>query len=70
VHSVRDPSPAKEAGIEAGDVLVQIDGRPTSALTLDNIRELLKKPGQTHRLALSRQGRIVSVTLKTRDLLG
>jgi hypothetical protein len=70
VHSVRDPSPAKEAGIEAGDVLVQIDGRPTSALTLDNIRELLKKPGQTHRLAVSRQGRIVSVTLKTRDLLG
>jgi PDZ domain/Aspartyl protease len=69
VRSVRDRSPAKEAGIQAGDVLVRIDDRPTSGLTLDEIRELLKTPGRTRRLAVSRQGKSVSVTLKTRDLL-
>jgi predicted aspartyl protease len=70
VHSVRDRSPAKDAGIEAGDVLVRIDDRPASGLTLDESREQLKTPGRTHRLSVSRQGKIVSVTLRTRDLLG
>ena len=69
VHSVRDRSPAKEAGIQPGDVLVRIDDRPTSGLTLDEMRELLKTPGRTHRLAVSRQGKPVGVTLETRDLL-
>jgi hypothetical protein len=69
VHSVRDPSPAKDAGIEAGDVLVRIDDRPTSGLSLDEIRDALKTPGRTHQLSVSRQGKLVSVTLKTRDLL-
>jgi hypothetical protein len=49
---------------------VRIDDRPTSGLTLDELRELLNTPGQTHRLSVSRQGKIVSVTLRTRDLLG
>ncbi len=48
---------------------MQIDDRPAFPLTLDDIRELLKTPGRTHRLAVSRQGTIVNVTLKTRDLL-
>jgi hypothetical protein len=69
VASVRARSPAREAGIEAGDVLVTIDGRPTAALTLDEIRELLKAPGQTHKLAVSRHRKPLTVTLKTRDLL-
>jgi len=69
VVGVRDASPAKKAGIESGDVLVQIDGRSTSTLSLENIRTMLGQSGKTHRLAFSRQGKTVDVSLKTRDLL-
>jgi PDZ domain-containing protein len=69
VFGVRDSSPAKEAGIEPEDVILQIDGRDTSTLNLENVRELLKAPGKTHRLSLSRKGKRFEVSLKTRDLL-
>lgn len=69
VVGVRDASPAKEAGIESGDVLVQIDGRSASTLSLENIRTMLRQSGKTHRLSFSRQGKTVDVSLKTRDLL-
>jgi C-terminal processing protease CtpA/Prc len=67
---VRDPSPAKEAGIEAGDVLLQLDGRATSTLTLDRILEILKPPGRRHELIVSRKGTTRRVSITTRDLLG
>ena len=69
VSGVRDTSPAKTAGIEVGDVMVQIDGRSASTLSLENIRAMLRSPGQTRRLSFSRQGKIFDVSLKTRDLL-
>jgi len=69
VFSVRDPSPAKEAGIESGDLLLQIDRHSTSVLSVENIREALKEPGKVHKLSLSRKGKTIEVMLKTRDLL-
>jgi hypothetical protein len=70
VFGVRDPSPAKEAGIESGDILLQINGSSTSALSFENIREtLMRQPGKIHKLSLSRAGKTIEVELKTRDLL-
>lgn len=69
VFRVRDNSPAKEAGLEPDDVLLQIDGRSISALKLDAVRELLKQPGKTHKLSFSRKGKTMEATLKTRDML-
>lgn len=69
VSGVRDASPAQAAGIEADDVLMKIDGRSTSTLSLENVRALLRQPGQTRHLSFSRKGKIVEVTLKMRDLL-
>ncbi len=69
IFSVRDSSPAKEAGIESGDLLLQINGRSTSVLSFENIREALKEPGKVHKLSLSRKGKAIEVMLKTRDML-
>jgi hypothetical protein len=69
VFSVRDPSPAKEAGIESGDVLLQINGRNAAAMSVEDVREALREPGKAHKLSLSRKGKTIEVILKTHDLL-
>jgi hypothetical protein len=40
-----------------------------SSLSLYQVREKLKRPGETHRLTLLRGGRVIEVVLRTRDLL-
>lgn len=50
-------SPADSAGVRAGDVLIEIDGRPVEAARLDEAIERMRGfVGSTVRLALSRAG--------------
>lgn len=59
--------PAAAAGLRAGDMIIGVDGRPWSALTLSALRDELKAaPGRKVRLAIAGRGERV-VTL--RDLL-
>jgi len=44
VHSVIANGPAEQAGIQPGDVIVKINGRPTPSLFLPSVRERLKNP--------------------------
>jgi predicted aspartyl protease len=69
VSGVLDSSPALEAGIERGDVLLQIDGRSTSGVSLEAIRALLKQPGKTHKLTLARNQKNITTLLRTREML-
>lgn len=43
VASVRDGSPAAAAGLSAGDIIVGVNGTPTTRLTLGEVREALRK---------------------------
>jgi serine protease Do len=64
IYRVARNSPADRAGIEAGDVIVEIDGKTTKdSGELSNIVGL-KKPGASMRLALYRDGkkRVIKVT--------
>jgi membrane-associated protease RseP (regulator of RpoE activity) len=59
-------SAGANAGVQAGDELVAVDGQPAAALSRDQIRELLRSDGVTRHLAI-RRGPItseVSVHLK------
>src|SRR3546814_5475060 len=57
VVSPIDDTPASKAGIEAGDLIVKIDGQPTKGLSMmDAIGKMRGKPGSSISLTLVREG--------------
>lgn len=63
VEQVTERSPAADAGIQAGDVMVQIDGRPIDSV-IGAIEQINRKlPGQTVVLQLYRNGRHMDQTV-------
>lgn len=52
-----DDTPAAKAGIQAGDIVTQIDGQATSQITLEESVELIRgEPGTELTLTLAREG--------------
>jgi len=50
-------SPAWEAGIQTGDVIVRVDGKPTTDYSLDDVADALRGPRETHvTVDVSREG--------------
>jgi carboxyl-terminal processing protease len=57
VVSPIDDTPASKAGIEAGDLIVKIDGQPTKGLSMmDAVDKMRGKPGSKITLTLVREG--------------
>lgn len=56
VYRVMPDSPGAEAGIEAGDVIRTIDGRPSGEFTMSALNDYFKRDGQTVRITLTRDG--------------
>ncbi len=55
IAGVRKNSPAAAAGIQAGDMLLKVNGKPVGRLTLPKIMSALQsRPGETIRLTLQR----------------
>ncbi|HLT87048.1 MAG TPA: PDZ domain-containing protein [Sphingobacterium sp.] len=55
IAGVRKNSPAADAGIQAGDILLKVNGKSAGRLTLSKIMEALQsRPGETIRLTLQR----------------
>lgn len=69
VHRVIEGSPAAEAGIKAGDMILEVNGRAVSQLTLNTIREMLKKEGQQFNLKIQRGDETLQTQFKTRRLI-
>ncbi len=70
VASVIPGSPAQQAGIERGDTLVAIAGRPVATLSGDQIKDYWTMPaGTTLHVAVSRAGKPLEFDLTLRDLL-
>ena len=70
VASVISGSPAQQAGIERGDTLVAIAGRPVATLSGDQIKDYWTMPaGTTLHVAVSRGGKALEFDLTLRDLL-
>lgn len=63
-------SPADEAGLQSGDLITALDGKPTT--TAADLQALLRslKVGQEVKLALLRQGRKTTVAVKLQEMPG
>lgn len=60
-----DDSPADRAGIEAGDLIVEIDGRPVREMSINDAVDLLRgEPGSSIDLTLMRDDETIDVSLE------
>ncbi len=68
VAQVYARTPAAEAGLAAGDVLIAIDGQPAHALGLERVRRMFHQV-RTHQLTVRRGERDLTLPLALRKLL-
>lgn len=66
---VMENSPAAEAGIKPDDEIMTINARPAAEYRLMQLRELLKREGQTIEFEIKRGDQLIKLKLKTRRLL-
>jgi hypothetical protein len=68
IDETLEDSPAREAGLQKDDVILTVDGRPSTGLTLSSLHEALEKPS-THKLSIRRSGQTLQITLTPRKLI-
>ena len=69
VFHVADKSPARAAGLQAGDEIRMIDGRKASTFNWETLRAYLQRPGQTVKLEVMRNGTTIPVSLALQRLV-
>ena len=62
-------SPATDAGLAVGDTLVSIDGQPTTAVAVRDLRKRFRRDGERIVLTVRRGGKTRTVTLVLRRLV-
>lgn len=69
VVSIIEGSPAKEAGLKEGDIIVSADGHSLEGMTDDEVRTyIVGKEGTTVRLDIKRGTEILSFTVERREI--
>ncbi len=69
VFQLIDNSPATQAGLRIGDVLIDIDDRSAARYSMDEIYEMFKQAGREYKLKLRRGRRRFEVKLRMRRLI-
>lgn len=68
IEEMLEDSPAIEAGFQKDDVVVALDGRPATELTLSSLHETLEKP-VPHKITVRRGGKTLQMTVTPRRLI-
>ena len=69
VRSLVENSPATEAGIQAGDIILVMDGKSVSDLTLEQIRKMFRQPGRSFVLGVKRDAATMEIAITSRKLI-
>ena len=69
VTAIVPNSPAANAGIQKGDVVVALDGEPATELTAMRLEELLCRASGQSTLALHRSCKLLTISLQLRPVL-
>jgi PDZ domain len=69
ISAVMPNSPASDAGLKAGDEIVDIDGRPAERLKLDDVITAFGVPAKRHGINIARSDERMSVNVVTRRLV-
>jgi hypothetical protein len=69
VQDVVADSPASEAGLQKGDVLTALNGKPARSFALWQLQDALRPPGATASLTIKRGDQAFAKTLRLRALL-
>ena len=69
IDDVDENSSAAEAGVKGGDLLVAVNGRPTSEFTLDQIRTMFMQDGKVYLLSLKRDRKVLQIKLKLKRII-
>jgi carboxyl-terminal processing protease len=69
VISPIDGGPADRAGIDAGDVIIKVDGKSLEKMAIDEVVKLVSGPvGSSVVLTIDRQGKTIDFTLKRQQI--
>lgn len=68
-HSIVAGSPAAKAGLQVGDRIAAIDGQPAEALSLDQLRQILKQDRPQYVITIKRGQKTLPVQIKSEKLL-
>jgi S1-C subfamily serine protease len=69
VDDVEEKSAAAAAGVEGGDILVAVNGRPVTDLTLDQIRRMFMQDGAEHLLSVKREREVLHLKMRLRRIV-
>ncbi len=70
VFSVMPQTPASEAGLREGDVIMAIEGEPAETLGLARVQyDLFRRQGRSYRLKVKRQDELLEPNIKLRRLI-
>lgn len=69
VMRVRPNSPAAEAGLLPQDIIMAVDNRPASSLTVSGLKKMFREDGRAYLLSVKRNEQILQIRLRLRRLI-
>jgi C-terminal processing protease CtpA/Prc len=69
IDDVDENSSAAEAGVQGGDILLAINGRPAVEFSLDQIHTMFMQDGKEYLLSLKRNAKVLQIRLKLKRII-